>query len=197
MWILLWFFCHSSMQPAPADWVPNEHPGFTRQSGTLFYLGQPFTGHRGKHHDNGRPALLETYRDGLRHGWLLKWYADGPMAEQRFYLAGRKEGTHLGWWPDGTLRFRLSLKAGLYHGSQEHRYRGGGLAALNHYENGREVGIQKAWTERGELFANYVARDGRRYGLIGAKPCYTTSIRKSSSDPEPHTETDSDTEGGR
>lgn len=42
---------------------------------------------------------------------------------------------------------------------------------VRHFLNGREEGLQQAWTEDGELFVNYEMRNGRRYGFINARPC--------------------------
>ena len=43
----------------------------------------------------------------------------------------------------------------------------------SHYAPGHEAGSQRMWYADGTLRANYVARDGRRYGLMGAKGCVT------------------------
>lgn len=40
-----------------------------------------------------------------------------------------------------------------------------------HFFNGREEGLQQAWTEDGTLYINYEMRNGRRYGFINARPC--------------------------
>jgi antitoxin component YwqK of YwqJK toxin-antitoxin module len=50
-------------------------------------------------------------------------------------------------------------------------YPGGGVAELRHFFNGREEGLQQAWTEDGQLYINYEMRNGRRYGFINARPC--------------------------
>jgi len=42
---------------------------------------------------------------------------------------------------------------------------------IRHFFNGREEGLQQAWTEDGELYINYEMRNGRRYGFINARPC--------------------------
>jgi hypothetical protein len=42
---------------------------------------------------------------------------------------------------------------------------------VRHFLNGKEEGLQQAWTEDGELFVNYEMRNGRRYGFINARPC--------------------------
>lgn len=42
---------------------------------------------------------------------------------------------------------------------------------VRHFYNGKEEGLQQAWTEDGTLFINYEMRNGRRYGFINARPC--------------------------
>lgn len=42
---------------------------------------------------------------------------------------------------------------------------------VRHFFNGREEGLQQAWTEDGTLYINYEMRNGRRYGVINARPC--------------------------
>ena len=42
---------------------------------------------------------------------------------------------------------------------------------VRHFLNGREEGVQQAWTEDGTLYINYEMRNGRRYGFINARPC--------------------------
>ena len=42
-----------------------------------------------------------------------------------------------------------------------------------HYANGVEVGLQRAWRENGTLYANYEVRDGKRYGVVNARLCYS------------------------
>jgi len=42
---------------------------------------------------------------------------------------------------------------------------------VRHFLNGREEGLQQAWTEDGTLYINYEMRNGRRYGFINARPC--------------------------
>lgn len=42
---------------------------------------------------------------------------------------------------------------------------------VRHFFNGKEEGLQQAWTEDGTLYINYEMRGGRRYGFINARPC--------------------------
>lgn len=50
-------------------------------------------------------------------------------------------------------------------------YASGKPFEVRHFYNGREEGLQQAWTEDGELYINYEMRNGRRYGAINARPC--------------------------
>jgi antitoxin component YwqK of YwqJK toxin-antitoxin module len=42
------------------------------------------------------------------------------------------------------------------------------------YVNGQEEGLQRAWFPNGEVQANYVAKNNRKYGITGVKNCQTT-----------------------
>jgi antitoxin component YwqK of YwqJK toxin-antitoxin module len=102
------------------------------------------------------------------------WYANGRVAEVRRYDArGRETGEHRGWWEDGTRRFAFEYAAGLMHGRALEWFRDGRVYRDFHYEAGHEAGLQRMWFADGTLRASYVVRDGRRYGLMGAKGCVT------------------------
>jgi hypothetical protein len=57
-------------------------------------------------------------------------------------------------------------------------YSNGNLYELRHFFNGREEGLQQAWTEDGQLYINYEMKNGRRYGFINARPCSPVKERK-------------------
>lgn len=42
---------------------------------------------------------------------------------------------------------------------------------VRRFKQGRETGLQQAWTEEGVPYLNYEMRDGRRYGYVNARPC--------------------------
>jgi hypothetical protein len=42
---------------------------------------------------------------------------------------------------------------------------------VRHFYNGKEEGLQQAWTEDGTLYINYEMRNGRRFGFVNARPC--------------------------
>jgi antitoxin component YwqK of YwqJK toxin-antitoxin module len=43
------------------------------------------------------------------------------------------------------------------------------------YQKGHEEGEQKWWYDNGKIKANYIIKDGRRYGLLGTKNCINVS----------------------
>jgi antitoxin component YwqK of YwqJK toxin-antitoxin module len=49
--------------------------------------------------------------------------------------------------------------------------REGKLLSEFHFVAGHEAGQQRMWNDDGSIRSNYVVRDGRRYGLIGAMGC--------------------------
>jgi antitoxin component YwqK of YwqJK toxin-antitoxin module len=77
--------------------------------------------------------------------------------------------------PNGTLRLEAKLRDGVFHGEYRTWYASGRPYESRHYVDGREEGRQQSWTEDGTLFLNYEMRDGRRYGLVNARPCLPAS----------------------
>ena len=52
----------------------------------------------------------------------------------------------------------------------------GRLAERRHFFDGKEEGLQQAWTEEGQLYINYEMRNGRRYGVLNARPCNPVGV---------------------
>jgi antitoxin component YwqK of YwqJK toxin-antitoxin module len=98
-------------------------------------------------------------------------YADGAISTERRYANGREEGRHMGWWEDGAIRFVFEYHGGVMEGTAREWFRDGRLYRETHYRHGQEEGVQRMWWPDGTLRASYVVREGRRYGLLGAKGC--------------------------
>ncbi|GAA4501317.1 hypothetical protein GCM10023172_22960 [Hymenobacter ginsengisoli] len=62
---------------------------------------------------------------------------------------------------------------GVYQGEVLEWYPNGQLGRRANYLAGQEAGRQQLWQPDGSLRANYEARDGQQYGLIGSKHCIT------------------------
>jgi hypothetical protein len=79
-------------------------------------------------------------------------------------------------WPDGRPRTEGTFLRDVRHGEFRSWHANGQLAELRHYVDGREVGRQQSWTPEGVLFLNYELRNGRRYGLVNARPCVSGDV---------------------
>lgn len=99
------------------------------------------------------------------------FHEDGTLASQTTFREGRKVGRHVAYWPGGARRVETTYGGDVIEGVYRTWYPSGQPAELKHYTQGREEGVQKAWTEGGELFLNVEVRNGRPYGLINSKPC--------------------------
>lgn len=151
---------------------------FSRKLGGLYYKKKAFTGCV-EYFDSGQLVRLENYKEGLLHGEVLVYYKNAKLKERRVYRDGVKEGKHQKFWPSGKLLVEYNFKNGLAHGSSKSWFKNGMLSSAFNYTMGKENGSQKAWLEDGKYRTNYVVRDGRRYGLIGLKPCFKVSDRDS------------------
>ena len=157
---LLWVLLAPGDLPISAD-----DPALTREHGILYLDTLPFTG-------TVQDGLtLTSYMTGLKHGQSESRYKNGERNFVRTYAAGRETGVHEGWWEDGTPRFEYHFKDGVHHGVSKDWFRDGTLFRDFNYEHGHESGSQKMYFEDGSLRANYVVKDGRRFGLMGTKPC--------------------------
>lgn len=182
-WLLCLLFlssCKQAQQKQPEPKIAKTVPpvfvvltdsGFIAHGDTLYYKDHFFTGFRYSLFENGDTAVLQSYFNGLEEGWQRKWHPGKRLAEERFYINGKKEGTHRGWWPDGKPKFIFTVFNDEYEGEFKEWYASGLLGKEFHYKNGREEGSQKLWWDNGTVRANYVIRNGKKYGLIGMVTC--------------------------
>ena len=123
--------------------------------------------------ENGYLKSTTEYKNGLKNGREIIFYHTGRTSEERFYIAGSKEGEHTGWWESGTIRFIYHFKNDQFEGNVRQWNQNGMLFSDFNYKNGQEDGLQKAWFPDGEVQANYIAKDNRKYGITGVKYCKT------------------------
>jgi hypothetical protein len=140
-----------------------------RTDGVLRLAGVPFTGRVVDGVDGGRSET--PYVRGVRDGVARAWYADGRPAWVRAYRTGREDGDHAAWWPGGTPRLEEHFVRGRLEGRVREWFANGRLYRDFRYRRGQEDGAQHMWYADGTLRASYVVRDGRRWGLLGAKGC--------------------------
>lgn len=144
---------------------------FSKHQDTVYYHHRYFTGYRFTLYPNGDTAILQSYFNGVEEGTQKKWYPNRQLQEERFYINGKKEGLHQGWWPDGKDKFSFTAYNDKNEGEFKEWYASGLLQKYFHYTNGQEEGSQRLWWDNGSVRANYVIREGKKYGLIGLKTC--------------------------
>ena len=145
--------------------------GIAHRGGLLYYHDSLFSGYLVEHYDQNAEKSRTPYLSGKKHGRAEAWYPDGMKMDERTWVNGLKEGEHRGWWEDGTPRYLYHFKNGQHEGSAQEWYADGILYRDFNYVKGQEEGAQMMWNADGTIKANYVIRDGRRFGSIGAKPC--------------------------
>lgn len=165
----------------PSVYLNEKDKGFAKHQDTVYYQGHFFTGYRFSLYPNGDTASVQSYFNGVEEGFQKKWYPGRQLQEERFYINGKKEGTHKGWWPDGKQKFLFTAYSDKYEGEFKEWYASGLPEKYFHYKNGREEGSQRLWWDNGSVRANYVIKDGKKYGLIGLKTCinpYDSIVKK-------------------
>jgi len=155
---------------APVRVVDAADPALVRRFGVLRWHDTAFSGDVVERDSTGAQSETE-YRDGVRDGWARAWYPNGQLTYERQYRQGKEVGAHRGWWPDGREHFVYHYGDGLTEGTAREWFPSGQLYREFHYAAGHESGSERMWYADGRLRANYVVRDGRRFGLPGSKGC--------------------------
>ena len=157
----------------PPIFKPSADKDFTLHQDTLFYNDISYTGFVYTLYNTKDTMQIAGYLNGLEEGNQKKWYSNKQIASIRDYRAGKKIGKHIGYWENGQPQFEFYFEDGEHHGVAKEWYQNGQAYRTFHYEHGYEQGSQKMWWENGIIRANYVVKQGRRYGLIGLKLCMT------------------------
>jgi len=142
-------------------------------NGVLFSGKEPFTGKLYAINHKKDSLFSKEYINGKEDGLQKLWFPNGQLQEIRFFTEGKKTGTHTGYWPNGQKRFQYTYAGDIYEGTQYEWFSNGKMYSKKNYHLGYEDGMQQSWTESGEIKSNYEARNGRNYGNIGKKNCYS------------------------
>lgn len=150
-------------------------------NGELFLKGNLYSGKLIKHDTLHQFKTISNYYQGKKEGAELRYLKDTLKIEERFYTKGKKRGIHKGWWNNKKLRFVYHFNTkGEYHGEVNEWYKNGQQMKAFNFQNGKEVGTQQLWRDDGKIRANFVAKNGDRFGLIGLKKCYTVNTTNES-----------------
>lgn len=145
--------------------------GFNLHQDTLFFNDTKYSGFVFTLYNSKDTMQIAGFLNGLEEGVQKKWHPNKQIASNRNYHAGKKTGKHLGFWENGLPQYEFYFEEGEHHGIAKEWYQNGQPYRTFHYEHGYEQGSQKMWWENGITRANYVVKNGRRYGLVGLKLC--------------------------
>ncbi|QNA45964.1 toxin-antitoxin system YwqK family antitoxin [Lacibacter sediminis] len=120
-------------------------------------------------------AASASYLNGKEHGRWVKYYPDRKLYEQRSFENGKKTGVLETWWPNGNKQTHYIFANDEYEGTCREWSSDGLLVKEMNYLKGYEEGSQRWWYDNGKIKANYIIKQGRRYGLLGTKNCMNVS----------------------
>ena len=171
LWVV--WACQSPQTAIPNVLVSIDTDSTLRfENGLLLQQNKPFSGYVVSYYSSQKLRLKEAYLLGKAESVHQKWYENGQLQEQRSYLNNHKHGIHRGWWPDGKLKFEYSFLNDMAIGTHKEWYDNGRLFTRSTYnQQGQPEGVQQMWYNTGQIKANYVVKNGRRFGLLGAKGC--------------------------
>lgn len=162
--------------------VAKNDSAFRFQNGLLLYKNEPFSGYILVRFPSQKIHSKEGYWQGRAEGIHRKWYENGQLAEQRTYHRNHKNGLHKGWWPNGIPKFDYRFSEDVATGTHHEWFENGQMYSLSTYNNeGQPEGKQQMWYVDGQIKANYVIQNGRRFGLLGAKGCMGENERETTS----------------
>ena len=173
--VLIFIFgaCYSPQLTVPdvsAD--ADKDADFRFENGLLLHRNQPFSGYAERFYASGQRRSKEAYIAGKAENIHKKWDENGQLLEQRSYLNNHKHGIHRGWWPNGNRKFEYYFIDDIPIETHSEWYDNGRLFTRFSYNRfGQPEGSQQMWYNTGQIKANYVVKNGRRYGLLGAKGC--------------------------
>jgi antitoxin component YwqK of YwqJK toxin-antitoxin module len=105
------------------------------------------------------------------HATVTKRFANGQVRRVAEYHDGLLDGVTRGWYENGSPMYEYTYRDGVYEGRSIQWFANGQKFIEQTFSKGHEAGLQRMWNEDGTLRANYVARDGKHYGLIGSTGC--------------------------
>jgi antitoxin component YwqK of YwqJK toxin-antitoxin module len=149
------------------------------QNSGVFYQGKPFSGKLFSLDPQTQDTLkIESYSNGNRHGNWIQYYPGHLLREFRTFEQGKKVGVFVQYFPTGKKQVVYNFQNDEYQGLAREWNESGVLIREMHYMAGHEEGSQKLFYDNGQVRANYVMKNGRRFGLLGTKNCVNVSAAR-------------------
>ncbi len=175
--LLVWS-CHAPETPVHTTYriLNKENSSLTMVDGLIMGNNQPFNGTLFTLFPGTiDTAELASYKEGKEHGEWKKYYPSKQLKEKRYFENGQKRGEYITWWENGQKQLDYFFMADEYEGTCKEWNNEGRLTKVMNYKKGHEEGQQQCWYDNGKIKANYIIKDGRRFGLLGTKNCINVS----------------------
>lgn len=174
------FGCNTNAPKSPVtistDLLNKNEQQILIKNGLLLINNTPFSGTLFTLFPNSYDTVtIENYLNGKEDGKWEKFYSSGKLRELRYFTNGQKTGQLTAWWENGNKQLQYFFAADEYEGTCKEWSETGFLNKIMNYKKGHEEGPQQWWYDNGKIKANYIIKDGRRYGLLGTKNCINVS----------------------
>ena len=116
-------------------------------------------------YDEGK--LYETYfvnADSLKHGNYQRFYRDGNVAEDAYYVNGKLDGKRSLYYHSGQLEIEEIYVMDSLHGTFKSFYPSGKLEFTCEYIDNKIQGIAKKYYESGQLMEEVQFKDNQENG---------------------------------
>ena len=85
----------------------------TKESTTLYFEGELFTGVSFDVYEDGQLEWEANYKDGELDGLYRSWYENGQLDFEYNYKDGKEDGLCKGWYENGELSYETNYKDGV------------------------------------------------------------------------------------
>ena len=85
------------------------------------------------------------------HGPYRRWFQDGQLWEEMFYVDNILNGPHIVYYNNGNRQLEFNYMDGHKHGKQIMWYSDGKLSVIQNYCMGRLVGLQQSFYNNGKI----------------------------------------------
>lgn len=103
------------------------------------------------YYEDGSPAVVIGFSNGLRHGRTTVWSAKGKKLVEGNWDGGFRDGAYRLWHANGRLAAEFHFDHGKPVGVGRNWYANGTLRSVIPYVDGRIQGVLRVYNERGEL----------------------------------------------
>ena len=116
---------------------------------------------------------VNHFRGLTKMGHQLTYFPNGQLSSKRIYKNGKLHSYQEGWHSNGKKRFKSQYYKNIKIGKKLDWHDNGQLAHEISFKGGKEFQV-KAWRRSGQIYANFIIKNNRPYGLKGDKACFET-----------------------